>query len=116
MLEDAIEGRLHKTVWLRNGEVSFSVSGVNAALSDCFVGFWLLVALYVNWKYLGWPSLDWPALASLPSVYAAIVGALTFIGFWYLWCKKTDLWGTIPHADGSHGTPFVHVAGAVGAE
>lgn len=48
MLEDAIEGRLHKMVWLHDGKVSFSVSRVNFALSDCIVGFWLLASCGVR--------------------------------------------------------------------
>ncbi len=46
MLEDEIEGRLHKMVWLDEGDMSFSVSGVNQALNDCFVAFWLFATIY----------------------------------------------------------------------
>ena len=40
MLEDKIEGRLHKTVWLDRGKSSFSVSRINQWLSFYVFGFW----------------------------------------------------------------------------
>jgi hypothetical protein len=38
MLEDTIEGRLYKTVWLDKGTVSFSVSRINLYLSSLLSG------------------------------------------------------------------------------
>jgi hypothetical protein len=105
MLEDAIEGRLHKMVWLRDGGVSFSVSRVNAALSDCFVVFWLLVTAYVAWKYLEAPPLCWPANSNPRAVFVLAVALLVVAGLSWLW-RKTSLSGTLPNADGSHGSPW----------
>ncbi|WP_164639405.1 hypothetical protein [Rhodopseudomonas sp. BR0G17] len=47
MLEDVVEGPLYKTVWLRQGQVEYSVTGLSIALSNCFVGFWLFAGLFV---------------------------------------------------------------------
>jgi len=104
MLEDAIEGRLHKMVWLHDGKVSFSVSRVNFALSDCIVGFWLLVAVYVAWKYLGAPPLGWPAYDPRKA-YVSFVAVLVGLGLWRIW-RSTDLRGTLPDAEGHHGHPW----------
>jgi hypothetical protein len=38
MLEDAVEGRLYKTVWLSDGVREYSVSGVNLTLSRFVAG------------------------------------------------------------------------------
>jgi hypothetical protein len=45
MLEDDIEGRLHKTIWLTM--TPFSVSRVNQTLSFFFILFWIVVTLCV---------------------------------------------------------------------
>jgi hypothetical protein len=102
MLEDEIEGRLHKTVWLPEGKVSFSVSRINQKLSNYFVVFWVIVALYVMWKFLelGVPSLGWlsPARA-----YVLVVVIMVMFGVIWLYCQTTDFRGTLPKLDGSHG-------------
>jgi hypothetical protein len=102
MLEDAIEGRLHKIVWLRGGNVSFSVSGVNQALSDCLVVFWIMVATYVAWAFLGPPSVGWPGCVGSARAYV-LVGTFMIVGAIWLCSKRTTLRGTVPKDDGSRG-------------
>jgi hypothetical protein len=104
MLEDAIEGRLYKTVWLQNRTVQFSVSRVNVGLSDCIVGFWILISVYVAWQYLGKPPLEWSVFASRED-YVLFVAALTCLGLFRL-LRKTDLRGTITDNTGNHGEPW----------
>lgn len=43
MLEDEFEGRLHKTVYVGNEGIAWSVSGVNDRLAFCFLLFWLAI-------------------------------------------------------------------------
>ena len=64
MLEDEFEGRLHKTVWLTDGLVRFSVSRVNEILGYFFVVFWIILLAADAWKFTGSPSLHWPACLS----------------------------------------------------
>jgi hypothetical protein len=97
MLEDQIEGRLYKTVWLTSDKsVSFSVSRVNQYLSYYFVVFWSLVAIYVAW------SVDWSSAWK----YVPILAVMTVIGVVWLFGQTTDLDGTLPKVDGSHGNPI----------
>lgn len=103
MLEDAVEGRLYKTVWLRHGRVSFSVSGVNGALSDCFIVFWLLVTAYVAWEFLAASPLGWPAFSISRKDYVSIVTVLVVGGLWWLLWHTTRFPATVPKPDGSHG-------------
>lgn len=103
MLEDDIEGRLHKTVWLGHGKVSFSVSRINQALSDCFVGFWVIIAAYVVWKSLGAPALGsisppWTWVFGLAFIIVICVCVL------WLFRQTTDFHGTLPKENGAHGT------------
>jgi hypothetical protein len=103
MLEDTVEGRLYKTVWLREGTVSFSVSRVNATLSDCFVVFWLLVTAYVSWHFLGAPLPNWLPHDVLRAGYVFVTTLLVVIGLVSLVRQRTRLPGTLPTSDGSHG-------------
>jgi hypothetical protein len=106
MLEDAIEGSLYKMVWLQDGNVSYSVSGVNKALSDCFAVFWLLIDLFVSWKFVGLPSplgvLACIAAAG-PYLYVLFVAFLIVLGFLWLSCHTTGLKGILSNAGGSRG-------------
>lgn len=104
MLEDTIEGRLYKTVWLHRETVSFSVSGVNVALSDCFIGFWLLVAAYAIWRFLGsyLPVLPWLPIPDPRAEWVIIVIVLTMAGVWWCW-KRTNIRGAIPNDKGELG-------------
>lgn len=105
MLEDDIEGRLHKTIWLSNGKAEFSVSRVNEYLSLFFILFWIGITFYVASKFVGWPSLhflrDIPAWCQLLVIAAMIVPGAAF-----LYGQKTRLPGSWPKEDGSHGNPF----------
>lgn len=96
MLEDALEGSLHKTVWLKDRGVSYSVSAVSEALSDCFVAFWVFAVAYASWRFLGAPLP--PLEASLeyirPVVLLLCIAAMIFGSFW-LWRKKTKLKGSL---------------------
>jgi hypothetical protein len=103
MLEDRIEGRLYKTVWLRDGSVSFSVSRVNAGLSDCFVVFWFVVAVYVMWHFLEAPRPGWLSREILRQAYVAGVIVLLVLGLWSLLRQRTRLLGSLPSSDGNHG-------------
>jgi hypothetical protein len=99
MLEDEIEGRLHKTVWLQNGQTRWSVSRINQRLSFFFIAFWLGITLYVAVELNGRPLLNnyWALF---------LIAAIIAIGFALLICQKTRLPGTYPKEDGSHGQPF----------
>lgn len=43
MLEDEFEGRLHKTAYVGDDGIAWSVSGVNDRLAFCFFLFWLAI-------------------------------------------------------------------------
>jgi hypothetical protein len=97
MLEDKAEGRLYKTVWLKDGKRSYSVSRVNENLSYCFVGFWMLATAFVSLKYM--KNFNCVIISSwilLP------IAAATILGFWRLVRQASDFYGTRPKADGSH--------------
>lgn len=107
MLEDEFEGRLYKSVWEQNGGVSWSVFRINIALSRFFRIFWLLVFVYVCWRFIGSPKSYVESLIS-PCVfkwsYVSIVAIAMALGCLYLRIQKTKLHGTHPNQDGSHGT------------
>ena len=83
MLEDGIEGRLYKTVWLYKGTVSFSVSRVNLSFSRYFIVFWVLVGYWVAGKYAGWPPLE-------RKYYVLAVLIMIALGAGSLWCQRTN--------------------------
>lgn len=96
MLEDEIEGRLYKTVWMPEGKPSFSVSRVNLALSYCFIGFWIFVTCYTVYRWLLgrlYDHLHWWLLAAVILVAACIAGNVLL---------RSSLSGTRPNRDGSH--------------
>lgn len=109
MLEDSIEGRLYKTVWLDDGTVSFSVSRVNKQLGFYFIVFWVLAFLYVVWNSTGMSVkgfFDGPGvlniLSNLHIDFAIFIVIMTALG-WFLLSQRTDLSrGTLPNDDGSH--------------
>lgn len=51
MLEDSIEGRLYKTIWLPQGKRPFSVSRINVYLCCAFIMFWGFIILFVLCNY-----------------------------------------------------------------
>jgi hypothetical protein len=111
MLEDKIEGRLYKTVWLSKekaskGKTSFSVSRVNRLLSVYFVIFWIFVTIYVTWKSVCWPSLD--CLLSKPAWgwWLLIIIVVFALPVFLLARQTSHLPGSHPNHDGSHGPPF----------
>jgi len=109
MLENEIEGRLYKTVWLRDEKVSFSVPRINQYLSYYFIVFWVIVWLYVAWKYAGWPPPDF--FSSLlwhwhREYVLAVIAIMIMVGTLGLLGLTTDLSrGTLPKPDGAHGEP-----------
>jgi hypothetical protein len=105
ILEDAVEGRLHKIVWLSDEKARYYVSRVNEWLSFYFILFWICVTLYVTTKFVGLPLLH--PLRSIPAClqFIIIVAAIS-VGAMLLVCQKSGLPGTRPKEDGSHGEPF----------
>jgi hypothetical protein len=96
MLEDGIEGRLYKTVWLDKGTVSFSVSRVNRVLGYYFIVFWILVFLYVVWKYTEWSPL---ILQEYRGITVLALITMIVLGAGWLRCQRTNLEGTQPNRD-----------------
>jgi hypothetical protein len=110
MLEDTIEGRLYKTVWLKDGNRSYSVSRVNRFLSDYFIVFWGLIFLYTIWRIVRirydvmWISGLQIVFTYRWMIYIAVMFLATVSAGVVLWLQKSDLDGTIPKENGSHGT------------
>ena len=109
MLEDTIEGRLYKTVWLDNGTISFSVSRINLYLSYYFVAFWIVAGSYVAWRFVGSPGAEFfrsRCLLGLPllrACYVVVTIIAIALGARSLWFQRTKLEGTLPQANGCHG-------------
>jgi hypothetical protein len=101
MLEDEIEGRLYKTVWLKNGQRSYSVSRVNQNLSYCFVVFWIVVFAHVLAIISGIS-----AYPCYPRVIYFVVIAAAISGFVLLLWQRSDLPSSAPKEDGTHGEPY----------
>jgi hypothetical protein len=110
MLEDKIEGRLYKTVWLLEGKSSYSVSKVNQQLSFFFIVFWVFVTLYVVYRFIGSPPwmLDISAWWAHLSIWmqAIIIIAPIVIGAVCLFQQTSDLRGTLHDSKGSHSYPI----------
>jgi hypothetical protein len=103
ILEDEIEGRLYKTVWLSDGKVSFSVSRVNQYLSDYFVIFWVLIAVYVACIFVGSSRAEFfygHHFGRL--IYVVFIVGVTILGVVFLFSQTTHLNGTLPDAHGEH--------------
>jgi hypothetical protein len=104
MLEDEFEGRLYKTVWLDEGEVSYSVSRVNWCLDVYFIVFWVLVFIYVVLYFL--KEHHYTSVVCLlpnwwPIAYVIVVIVMIGVAIFWLLGQTTNLRGTIPRADGS---------------
>lgn len=97
MLEDEIEGRLYKTVWLDHGNVSFSVSQVNRSLNLCFAGFWLFVLGYVSCRLFAPSLLDQFQQVRLEWILVPFV--LSVIGISVLW-RRTVVRGHLTDIGG----------------
>lgn len=104
MLEDNLEGRLHKTVWLDNGKRSFSVSRINQYLNCYIICFWIFIFFYIGWITLGSPTFGWrlPAYAYVSAITALIIVAIVL-----LFGLTSKLNGTLPTVDGCHTVPVV---------
>jgi hypothetical protein len=104
MLEDDIEGRLHKTIWLPEGKISFSVSGTNQTLSYLIIVFWVVVTVYVAYKYVGSPPLDFDYLHNISAWWRLIIiTVVVAFGVGWLLRQTSRLPGTLPKPDGNHG-------------
>lgn len=97
VLEDFVEGRLYKTVWLTQGKVSFSVSRINQYLSYYFSIFWIGVSIFVAWKTLAHPCVSLAVVA-----YVVLIGMFVLVGIVLLFGQTTDLRGTVLRGDGSY--------------
>jgi hypothetical protein len=106
MLEDGIEGRLHKTVWLPDGSVRCSVSRVNEWLGLFFILFWIGVTLYATLKFVGRPELLHRLREIPPWLQFSVIAATIALGALILICQKSRLQATRPRENDSHGEPF----------
>lgn len=81
-LENSLEGKLHKSLWMPNGKVSWSVTGVNNTLTLSFTLFWVAATITVYRQLF---SGIWISAISInnidslrSSAFAAIVATLAF--------------------------------------
>jgi hypothetical protein len=105
-LETCVEGNLHKTIWLREGKVSFSVSRLNEALACSITAFWMLLFTYLEVELFGLPVSAWLKPDRYGFVSAVIALIFVGLGTVSLLSKRTDLMGTFPNATGDHGSPI----------
>jgi hypothetical protein len=98
MLEDEIEGRLYKTVWLPDGKVSFSVSRINLQLGVCMGFFWVLIAAFVTCKFILCQVPDWYRALSLwwPLSIVIFLWICCVIGAVWLLAQTSEFSGTLP--------------------
>lgn len=77
VLENQIEGKIHKIIWLTDGHRSYSVSRLNESLSYFLIIFWII--LYIN------TIINEPSIAIIvTSVFVLIIGIL------YLFMQTTN--------------------------
>ena len=104
VLEDQIEGRLYKSVWVSDGKVSFSVSRVNQYLSDYFVIFWVFITFYVVCIFVGSSQVDFfYGHHSRRLIYVLIIVGVIVLGIVFLFGQTSGSRATLPKPDGSHG-------------
>jgi hypothetical protein len=109
MLEDSVEGRLYKTVWLSDGKIGFSVSRINRRLTDYLVIFWLTIASYVAWKFVGSPPpADLIRCIFTPPFSLPLVIMIVLVAASFLFAATSDPRGTFPTVEGCHGEPVRH--------
>ena len=106
MLEDELEGRLHKIAWLDKGRVDHSVSRVNVSLTSCFVVFWFFIYGYSCLRLLSPPS--WfesllPAKQNQPLIFVTASFVAVCLAILLLWQQTTNLEATVPGREGQHG-------------
>jgi hypothetical protein len=102
-LEREVEGNLHKTIWLRGGKVSFSVSRLNEALAWNLIVFWGLLFIYLGLKSTGTSMSAWLE-ADHSMLWFLLTALLVAVGIVFLLSKRTDLLGTFPNAQGGSGS------------
>jgi hypothetical protein len=105
-LEKEVEGNLHKTIWLREGKVSFSVSRLNEALAWSLILFWGLLFIYLGLKSTASSMPAWLE-ADRSLLWFSLITLLVAAGIVFLLSKRTDLLGTFPNAQGGPGSPIV---------
>ncbi len=105
LLEDRVEGRLHKTIWVPEGRVAYSVSGVNQTLGLCFIAFWLTASAYTAWKICGWHFADWTTTFKPGRVFVCAIVIMTVIALIMLFRQTTGLEASFPEEGGKHGVP-----------
>jgi hypothetical protein len=108
ILENAVEGRLYKTVWLPGGMREYSVSKVNRVLSGCFVIFWFTIGGYSASRFLDLHLsvlITWLGLSRVSPqwMYVVLFITLTSWGAVWLFGQTSGLAGTIPTIEGARG-------------
>lgn len=102
LLEEPFEGRLHKTVWLHNGKVGYSVSRINETVSKALIAFWIVGLL------AGVRAAYFKFLTILNSPLLDVLGGLFWLGAtcWLvrdLCLQRTNFEGTLPTEAGGRG-------------
>lgn len=92
-LEDAFEGRLHKTVWIGSKGISHSVSRVNTELLSAFASFWALAIIWQGHQNM-WNDRCFTCAVGckfdLLTVFAYLIAGLTLVMTCRLWNQRTD--------------------------
>lgn len=102
MLEDEFEGRLHKTAYVGERGIRWSVSGINDRLSVCFLIFWCVILAAASVESNPLWTLDardftWPPSPIEAATAACLAG--TVAGGLFLLARRTRLRGeTTPYA------------------
>lgn len=99
MLEDEFEGKLHKTAWIGEMGVRWSVSNINDRLILFFVAFWLLVFGVVSFTAVP----DWSFCLTLTmsemdftQMGVIVLTLLSIAGLFWLYEQKSKLRGSKP--------------------
>lgn len=93
MLEDEFEGRLHKTAYVGEDGLAWSVSGVNDRLAICFVVFWIVMLVAtVGMANPSWAGKfpNWLYWITVPGVQTVAVLIGTAVGCYWLFDRKTS--------------------------
>lgn len=93
MLEDEFEGRLHKTAYVGDDGIAWSVSGVNDRLAFCFFLFWLAVLASATFAVdSSWYSCL-PAFLFTNGFQTIAIFATTSAACGFLYARKTKFTG-----------------------
>lgn len=104
MLEDLMEGRLHKTVWLSDGRVGYSVSRINRQLMDSLFVFWLFVTGYLGSSIFVAQISRYLGSRELALFYVAFIAAATVVGIVLLMGHTSRLRGKLFDLDNPKGS------------